>query len=86
MRLVLVVDLPADHEYHRASVVAMEHAAAASNVPTKIESVRTSDLRGVPGELGDGVVIGPGAPYENPSAANEAIRQARKHGVPLVAT
>ena len=86
MRLVLLIDLPADHKYHRASVVALEHAVATVGSVAKIDVVRTSDLTGSPSDLGDGIVIGPGAPYEDPSAANEAIRQARKRGVPLVAT
>ena len=86
MRLVLLIDLPADHKYHRASVVALEHAGAAAGLIAKIDVVRTSELTGNPSDLGDGIVIGPGSPYENPAAANGAIRQARKHGVPLVAT
>ncbi len=84
MRLVLVIDLPANHEYHRASVAAIEHASA--GLSASIESVRTNELTGSLTDLGNGVLIGPGAPYENPSAANEAIRQAHKHKIPLVAT
>jgi hypothetical protein len=80
----VLIDSPPSAPYHRATLAALQHALAARDDGDTftIDVVRTD---GIP-HLGDGVVIGPGTPYRDPSAADEAIRNARERGVPLVAT
>lgn len=86
MKLIAVIDLPAEAPFHRASLEALRHAADASDVDAEIVVIRTPELTGNREQLGDGVLVGPGSPYDNPAAAQNAIRLARERGIPLVAT
>lgn len=83
--VAVLIDLPSDHPYHRATLAALAHAAAGLNmrsivVPTDAITGRSAD------ELGDAVVVGPGSPYRDPEAVHAVIRSARERGVPLVGT
>lgn len=83
------MDLEPDHPYHRATLVALRHAADHLSMPVDVRVVRTDAIRSG-GELLAGsaaaVVIGPGSPYADPDAAMAAVRTAREAGVPLVGT
>ncbi len=87
----MIIDSARAAPFHRATLDALTHAADALSIEVSVSVVRTADLRikgdGVDmSQLGAGVLIGPGAPYDEPSAANAAIRTARERGVPLVGT
>ena len=87
MRVALLIDLPPDATYHRATVEALHHAADALEIDLDLGVHRTdalpfgADLDGI-----DGVVIGPGSPYRDEAAAWSVVRSARERGVPLVGT
>jgi len=84
--IMVVMDLPPAHRFHRATLDALEHAGA-GGAGRPVVVVTTDgidpfrDLVGVAG-----VVIGPGSPYRDPDAAEAVIRTARVRGVPLVGT
>ncbi|HMK11245.1 MAG TPA: hypothetical protein VK461_06670 [Acidimicrobiales bacterium] len=80
--ITVLMDLPADNDSHRFTVDALAHAVAAVGAPVQVTIVRTDVI----GDLGDGVVIGPGSPYRDPAAAEQAIQTARARGIPLVGT
>ena len=82
--LNVVLDSPPTAHYHVATVEALRHAIDHAHADIEIRVVRTPDIDlAVPG---DAVLIGPGSPYDKPSAAEELIRTAREQGLPLVAT
>ncbi len=87
MRVLLVIDLPPIASYHRATVDALGHAAAALGAPIDLR-VLNSDAAalGDARDNADGVVIGPGSPYRDEAAVWDVIRSARERGVPLVGT
>ena len=80
--ITVLMDLPPEQAYHRATVAALGHAADALGVAVDVRVVTTDAI----GALGHGVVIGPGSPYRDPMAVESVIRQARERGVPLVGT
>ena len=80
--ITVLMDLPPEQAYHRATVAALEHAADVLDVAVDVRVATTDAI----GPLGDGVVIGPGSPYRDPMAVESVIRQARERGVPLVGT
>ena len=80
--ITVLMDLPPEQAYHRATVAALEHAADALGAAVDVHVVTTDAI----GALGDGVVIGPGSPYRDPMAVESVIRQARERGLPLVGT
>jgi CTP synthase (UTP-ammonia lyase) len=86
LTIAVLMDLPPQHAYHRATIAALAHAAAAvSDVRAVV--VPTDAIRGrSANELGDGIVVGPGSPYRNRDAALDVIRSAREGGVALVGT
>ena len=87
MRVLLVIDLPLAAPYHRATVEALGHAAAALGAPLDLRVV-ASDAADL-GEVRDGVegvVIGPGSPYRREAAVWDVVRTARERGTPLVGT
>ena len=91
MRAVVVtvlMDLPADHRYHRATLAALEHASADRRIPIDIRVLRTDAIRDASriATPGSAVVIGPGSPYRDPEAAHDVVTKARERNVPLVGT
>ena len=91
MRAVVVtvlIDLPPDHQYHRATLEAIRHASGDRGIPIDIRVVST-DAIGDASRIatpGSAVVVGPGSPYRDPDAANEVVRKARERNIPLVGT
>jgi CTP synthase (UTP-ammonia lyase) len=83
----VLMDLPPQQAYHRATLAALGHAADALGLDARIELVNTDTLRDGPDVTNyAGLVIGPGSPYRDAEAVLDAIRSAREHGVPLVGT
>jgi hypothetical protein len=77
----VIIDSPSTAPYHRATIEALAHAIETRH---DIEVTVTRSDRIV--SLGDGVVLGPGTPYNDPEAAEEVCATARERGLPLVAT
>jgi len=84
----VVIDLPTDHRFHRATVEALHHASEARGIPIEVRIVPTDTIRdpGAVATAASAVVIGPGSPYRDPEAANAVVREARERSVPLVGT
>ena len=80
--ITVLMDLPADNDSHRFTVDALDHAIAALDAAVSVRVVHTDAVD----DLGDGVVIGPGSPYLDAGAAEQAIQTAREKGLPLVGT
>lgn len=80
--ITLLIDSAPSARFHIATLDAIRHAADHRGIEVAVDVVNTDRV----GELGDGIVIGPGAPYRDPAAAEEAIRTARLEGIPLVGT
>ena len=86
--VTVLIDLPADHRYHKATLAALEHASAALGLPIDVQVVPTDTIRDAArvATPGSAIVIGPGSPYRDPELANEVVREARERNVPLVGT
>lgn len=85
----LLIDLPPDHAYHRASVAALRHAANHLALPTEIRVVPTDTIgsaRELVARPGSAMFVGPGTPYRDPDAVHACIAAARESGAALVAT
>ena len=85
----VLIDLPADHRFHRATLAALGHAAQSRGIPIDVRVVPTDTIRDAASWLADpgsAVIIGPGSPYRDPEAAHEVVRTARERNVPLVGT
>ena len=84
----VLIDLPADHRYHRASLRALRHAADHLRMSVEIRAVTTDAIRTTPDltTQGSAILVGPGSPYRDPDAVVDCIGAARKNGVPLVGT
>ena len=83
--VAVLMDLPPDHPYHRATLAALDHAASGS--PVRSVVVPTDSIGGrTARSLGEAVVVGPGSPYVDADAVLEVIASAREQGVPLVGT
>ncbi|MEZ5233227.1 MAG: hypothetical protein AB7W59_20465 [Acidimicrobiia bacterium] len=78
----VLIDLPADHRFHDATLDAIRHAGDHLGRSIDVEVVTTDRI----GSLHDGIVIGPGSPYRDPAAVEDVIRRARLAAVPLLAT
>jgi hypothetical protein len=78
----VLIDHPPQHRFHVATLDAIRHATQHVGGEFSVEVVRTDHV----GALGDGLVIGPGTPYRDPTSAEQAITEARQRGIPLVAT
>lgn len=81
----VVFDLPEANAGYRFTVDALAHAAAAVDGDVAVEVIRSADLAGGRAP-GDGVLLGPGSPYEAPAAVESLATKARREGVPLVGT
>ena len=84
----VLIDLAADHPYHRATLHALRHASSHIGLTMETRVVSTDDVRDVDEIIrpGTAVVVGPGSPYRNQDAAHAVVRAARERGVPLVGT
>jgi len=84
----VLIDLPADHPYHRATLAALGHASEHRRIPIEVHVVPTDTIRDAAGLVtaGSAVIIGPGSPYREPDAAHAVVREARERNVPLVGT
>jgi len=84
----VLIDLTAEHPYHRATLNALQHASSHLRIATDVRVIRTDAIDDVDDIVrpGTAVVIGPGSPYRNQDAAHEVVRAARERGVPLVGT
>ena len=85
--ITVLIDSPPNAPYHVATLDALRHAIDAVDAPAggtsfAIDVVQTDAI----GSIGDGVVLGPGTPYNDPRAAEDVVTSARARGVPLVAT
>lgn len=84
----MLIDSPADHRYHRATLAALGHASDQQGIPIEVRVVPTDTIRD-PSSIasaGSAVIIGPGTPYRDPEAAHEVVREAREQNIPLVGT
>lgn len=85
--LNVVIDSPPTAPYHRATLRALDHAITEAAAGVSVRVVRTPDIDAAfVAQPGDGLLIGPGAPYDHPRGAEDVIRSARTRGIPLVAT
>jgi CTP synthase (UTP-ammonia lyase) len=86
--VTVLIDLPADHRFYRATVAALKHAGDGRGVPVDIRVVPTDTIRDAAETAGAGsaVIIGPGSPYRDPDAAHGVVRKARELNIPLVGT
>lgn len=84
----VLIDLAADHPYHRATLDALRHASSHLGLTADTRVVRTDAIRDVDDIVrpGTAVVIGPGSPYRNQESAHAVVTAARERGVPLVGT
>ncbi len=83
----VLIDLPAEQAYHAATVTALDHAIVAGGHRADVRVVPTATIDdAVVADPGDGVVVGPGSPYDEPERVLEVILGARERGVPLVGT
>jgi len=84
----VLIDLPAEHPYHRATLNALQHASTHHGLTPEVRVMGTDAIEDVDEVVGPGtaVVIGPGSPYRNQDAAHGVVQAARERGVPLVGT
>ena len=86
LTVTVLMDLPPDRPYHRATLAALAHAAAGGQAARSIV-VPTDAIGGRSGDaLGDAVAVGPGSPYRDAEAVLYVIGSARERGVPLLGT
>jgi CTP synthase (UTP-ammonia lyase) len=85
--ITVLVDLAPAQAYRVATLDALKQAQAATGIAAEVRVVPTAtisdDLIEAPG---DGVLVGPGSPYDNPEGVLDVIRAARIGGIPLVGT
>ncbi|MEM9562158.1 MAG: hypothetical protein AAGA93_06060 [Actinomycetota bacterium] len=83
----VLIDLPTEQAYHAAMLTALDHAIVAGDRPVDVRVVPTATIDdALIADPGDGVVVGPGSPYDEPERVLEVILGARERGVPLVGT
>jgi CTP synthase (UTP-ammonia lyase) len=86
LTIAVLMDLPPERPYHRATLAALSHAASVGCAVRTIV-VPTDAIGGRPADaLGEAVVVGPGSPYRDAEAVLDLIGSARERGVPLVGT
>src|SRR5258708_33847335 len=76
----VLIDLPADHPYHRATLATLGHASEHRRIPIEVQVVPTDTIRDAARLATDGsaVNIGPGSPHRAPDAPNAVGRRARE--------
>lgn len=86
--VTVLIDLPADHRYHRATLAALGHASENRRIPIDVRVVPTDKIGDASwlADSGSAVIIGPGSPYRDPDAAHEVVRNSRERNIPLVGT
>ena len=86
--VTVLIDLPADHRYHRATLAALGHASEDRGIPIEVRVVPTDTIRDASRVAAgaSALIIGPGSPYRDPEAANAVVREARERNIPLVGT
>jgi CTP synthase (UTP-ammonia lyase) len=84
----VLMDIPADHRFHRATLAALDHAADVRVHPIDVRVVPTDTIHDFAGLAAgsSAIVIGPGSPYRDPEAALAMVREARERRIPLVGT
>jgi CTP synthase (UTP-ammonia lyase) len=88
-RIAIVGDYGPEHETHRATGPAIDHAAAALDATVEWAWVPTPDVAGQAAEVlddADGVWIATGSPYVSMAGALDAITFARTTGRALLGT
>ena len=87
VRIDVIFDVTADSPYYSPTVDAVHHAAKALDVAADVRVIRTGTIDDTYlDEMPHAVLIGPGSPYDKPSAAETTVLVAREEGVPLVGT
>jgi CTP synthase (UTP-ammonia lyase) len=86
--VTVLIDLPADHRYHRATLAAVRHASEDRWIPIEVRVVPTDTIRDASRAAAgsSAIIIGPGSPYRDPEAAHAVVREARERNIPLVGT
>jgi len=86
--VTVLIDLPANHRFHRATLAALEHASEHGRIPLDVRVVCTDEVQDASriAAAGSAVIIGPGSPYRDPEAAHGVVRAARERKIPLVGT
>jgi CTP synthase (UTP-ammonia lyase) len=86
--VTVLIDLPADHPYHRATLAALGHASVHRGILIEVQVVPTDTIRDAAqiATVASAVIIGPGSPYRDPEAAHAVVREAREKNIPLVGT
>jgi len=84
----VLIDLPAEHPYHRATLTALRHASEHRGIAIEVRVVPTDMIRDSAriAAPGSAIVIGPGSPYRDPEAAHAVGKEGRERNVPLVGT
>src|SRR5260370_35475939 len=80
----VLIDLPADHPYHRATLAALGHASEHRRIPIEVQVVPTDTIRDAARLATDGSagIIGPRPPKPHADARNAGGRGARGRNVP----
>jgi hypothetical protein len=83
----VIMDLSETEPFHAATFDALAHASAGMGVDPIVRRVATATIdTAFLADVGDAVLLGPGTPYTDPGAAEEAVRVAREREVAFVAT
>jgi len=86
--VTVLIDLPASHRFHRATLAALGHASDERGIPIEIRVMPTDTIRDASGvaAVTSAIVIGPGSPYRDPEAAHAVVREERERDIRLVGT
>lgn len=78
--VTVLIDLPAEHRFHQATLAALEHASEHRRIPIEVRVLPTDAIRDASAiaAAGSVVIIGPGSPYREPESAYEVVSEARE--------